>query len=92
MMSNFDFYFGIGGIVTYKNSEVADTIKHIGLNKIVLETDSPYLPPVPHRGKRNESSYIVHTAEKVASVFQTSVEDVATITTTNALKLFGISI
>ena len=83
------FYLGIGGVVTYKKSGLADVIKQIDLKHIVLETDSPYLTPVPFRGKRNESSYLKYIVEKIAEVKDISVEEVATITTANALKVFG---
>jgi TatD DNase family protein len=82
------FYLGIGGTVTYKNSKLPAVLKNIGLENIVLETDSPYLPPVPFRGKRNESSYLVYVAEKVAEVKGVNVDEVAKITTENALKIF----
>ncbi|HRN93453.1 MAG: TatD family hydrolase [Chitinophagales bacterium] len=87
------FYLGIGGSVTYKNStELNEVLKQLDLNQIVLETDSPYLPPVPHRGKRNESSYVSLVAKHIASLKNIPVEDVAEITTQNAKKLFAISI
>lgn len=84
------FLIGIGGVVTFKNSKLPEIIKHIDLNHIVLETDSPYLAPTPHRGKRNESSYIPLIAEKIATIKSVSVEEVATITSSNASKLFGL--
>lgn len=83
------FYMGIGGTITYKNSHLPTVLKNIGLENIVLETDSPYLPPVPFRGKRNESSYLIHIAQKLAEVKGLEVEDVARITTENALEIFG---
>jgi TatD DNase family protein len=83
------FYLGIGGTLTYKNSKLPPVIKNIGLEYIVLETDAPYLPPVPFRGKRNESSYIVHVAEKLAEIKGLTIEEVAGITTANALKIFS---
>jgi len=85
-----DFYFGINGIVTFKNSRLRDTLPAIGIDRILLETDSPYLAPVPHRGKRNESSYIVAIAAYIAQIFDISIEDVAAITTKNAMRLFRI--
>ena len=85
-----DWYIGIGGVVTYKKASIAETIKEIPLERILLETDSPYLTPVPHRGKRNESSYIPHIAGFIASRKETNIEEVAAITTQNAEKLFGI--
>jgi len=83
------FYMGIGGTVTYKNSKLPAVLSKIGLENIVLETDAPYLPPVPFRGKRNESSYIRYVAEKLAEVKGISLEEVSEITTANALKIFS---
>ena len=83
------FYMGIGGVLTYKNSGLAEVVKEIPMEYLVLETDSPYLTPVPFRGKRNESSYLKYVAEKLADVKGISLEDVAKITTTNAEKIFG---
>lgn len=83
------FKMGIGGAVTYKNSKLPEVLKHIDLKYIVLETDSPYLPPVPHRGKRNESSFITLVAQKLAEVKGVTVEEVAEITTRNAQEIFG---
>lgn len=85
-----DFYFGINGIVTFKNSRLSEVLPEIGIDRIVLETDSPYLAPVPLRGKRNESAYIVNTARRVAEILGTSEEDIAKITTANAKRLFAI--
>lgn len=82
------FFLGIGGGLTYKKNTVADTLKELGIANLVLETDAPYLAPVPHRGKRNESSYIPLVATKVAEVTGTSYLDVARVTTENANKLF----
>lgn len=84
------FYLGVGGVLTYKNSGLAETIKDIPLEHIVLETDAPYLTPVPFRGKRNESSYIKYVAAKLAEIKGITVEEVAAITTANAQKIFGI--
>jgi len=84
------FYLGIGGVVTYKNSTLGDIVKEIGLQHLVLETDSPYLPPTPHRGKRNESSYIPLIGEKLSFVFETTIENIAETTTKNARAVFGI--
>jgi TatD DNase family protein len=83
------FYLGIGGVLTYKNSGLGEVLKDISLEHMVLETDAPYLTPVPFRGKRNESSYIKYVAEKLAEVKGVSVNQVAEITTANALKIFG---
>lgn len=85
-----DFYFGINGIVTFKNSKLRDTLSLIGIDRILLETDAPYLAPVPHRGKRNESAYLIHTAAHIAQHLSLSIEEVASATTNNAKLLFGI--
>ena len=85
-----DWYIGIGGVLTYKKASIAETIKEIPLDRIILETDSPYLTPVPHRGKRNESSYIPHIAEKLAVQKDISIEEVARTTTANAIRLFRL--
>ncbi len=82
------FSLGIGGVVTYKNSGLAEVLPHIDLKHIILETDSPYLPPVPHRGKRNESAFITFVAEKLCDIYETTMEEIAKITTENALNLF----
>lgn len=84
------FFLGIGGVVTYKNSGLAQVLEKIGLDHIVLETDSPYLTPVPYRGKRNESSYIKFVVEKIAEIRNITQVEVALITTANAEKLFGV--
>jgi TatD DNase family protein len=84
------FYLGIGGVVTYKNSGLDKVVSEIDLNRIVLETDSPYLAPVPNRGKPNESSYLIYIAQKVADLHQTALENVAAITTQNSKLVFGI--
>ena len=84
------FLMGIGGVVTYKNSGLAATVAQLDLNDLVLETDSPYLPPVPYRGKRNESSYIPIIARKVAEAKEIDPEEVARVTNENALRLFGM--
>ena len=83
------FYLGIGGVVTFKNSKLGDTLKEIELQHIVLETDAPYLAPTPYRGKRNESSYIPLVAEKLVDVYNLTLKDIADVTTSNALKLFS---
>jgi TatD DNase family protein len=84
------FYLGIGGVVTYKNAGLDKILPQIDLKHVVLETDSPYLTPVPYRGKPNESSYLIYVAQKVADLYQTSVEQVAEITTENSKKIFGV--
>ena len=85
-----NFMVGIGGVVTYKNAGVAKSIERIPLEKILLETDSPYLTPVPFRGKRNESSYLVHIAGKIAEIKGCALEEVASATTANAFEMFGL--
>ncbi len=84
------FYLGIGGVVTYKKSTLPEIIKEIPLSNIVLETDAPYLAPVPYRGKRNESSYIPIIAAKIAEIRNIPVEEVAKITTGNTEKVFPV--
>ena len=85
------FHVGLGGTLTFKNSGVADIVKDVPLSQIVLETDAPFLAPVPHRGKRNEPAYTRLVAEKLAEVKGVSVEEVAAVTSKNARKLFGLS-
>lgn len=84
------FKLGIGGVITYKNSGLADSIRNVPLSEIVLETDSPYLAPAPHRGKRNESSYLPLIAGEIAASKGFSIEEVASVTTNTALCLFGL--
>jgi TatD DNase family protein len=86
---NMGFYLGIGGVLTYKKANLSESLKDIDLNNIVLETDAPYLSPVPYRGKRNESSYLLKIAEKLAEIKNIPVEEVGAITTANAEKIFG---
>lgn len=83
------FYLGIGGVVTFKNSGLDKAIESVNLKHVVLETDAPYLAPVPFRGKRNEPSYLKYVVEKLAAIKNISKEEVAAITTENAEKLFG---
>lgn len=85
-----DWSVGIGGVLTFKKASIAETVRDIPLDKIVLETDSPYLTPAPHRGKRNESSYIPHIADRLAQIKGADLAEVAAQTTANAEKLFGI--
>ena len=85
-----EWYVGIGGVVTFHNSRLAESVKKIPIERILLETDSPYLTPVPYRGKRNESSYIPIIAKKIAELKSISIEEVAEITTLNAKQLFSI--
>lgn len=83
------FLLGIGGVITYKNGGLPEAIQNIPMEYMVLETDAPYLAPVPYRGKRNESSYIPYIAQKLAEIKNITVEEVAKITTANAEKIFG---
>lgn len=87
---NLGFYLGIGGVLTYKNSGLDQVVAKIPLEHLVLETDSPYLTPVPFRGKPNESSYLIYVAQKLADIKQISIEDIAEITTQNSKLVFGI--
>jgi len=84
------FLLGIGGVVTFKNGGIDKFINQIDLKHIVLETDSPYLAPVPFRGKRNESSYIIYVLEKLSELYQLPREKIASITTNNAEKMFSL--
>jgi TatD DNase family protein len=90
-VDEFGMYLGIGGIVTFKTAQpIRDAVAAAGLQHLVLETDCPYLAPVPHRGQRNEPAYVAATAEKVAEILSKSRDDVATVTTQNARALFGL--
>ena len=82
------FSLGLGGVITFKNNKMQETLKHVGMEHLVLETDAPFLAPMPYRGKRNDPSYIPLIAEKVAEIKGISVEEVARATTENARKLF----
>jgi len=82
------FYLGIGGVLTYKNAGLQEVIQRIDLRHLVLETDAPYLTPTPHRGKRNESSYLHLVAQKLAELKSVSLDEIKSITTENALALF----
>ena len=84
------FLLGIGGVVTYKNANLPEIVKLVGVEKILLETDAPYLAPVPFRGKRNEPKYLTEISEKLSTVFSLSKEKVDEITTENAKKMFKI--
>jgi TatD DNase family protein len=84
------FYLGIGGVLTYKNSGLDKVVQDISLGHLVLETDSPYLTPVPFRGKPNESSYLIYIAQKLADLKQVSLEEIAEVTTYNSRVVFGI--
>lgn len=83
------FYLGIGGVLTYKKSGLADVVAKTGIERLVLETDAPYLTPVPFRGKRNESSYLKYITDKLAEATGRTVEEIAAVTTANAQKIFG---
>ena len=87
-----DFYFGVNGIVTFKKSEVKHLLPVVGLNRLLVETDSPYLAPVPHRGKRNESAFIPHIVEFVANEMGITPAQVSAATDQNAERLFSINI
>ena len=85
-----NFYLGIGGVLTFKNSGLDNTIKEIDIAHLILETDSPYLTPTPFRGKRNESKYIRNIAEKLAEVKGISLDEISEVTNRNASNLFKI--
>ena len=89
-MIDLGFSLGIGGIVTYKKSELPLVLQQIGLNHLVLETDAPYLPPVPYRGKRNEPSYLTHVVQKLADIFETTAREVEEQTYNNAKTIFNL--
>lgn len=84
------FHLGLGGVTTYKNCAVKDFLCNIPLDRVVLETDAPYLSPVPFRGKRNEPSFMVATAKKIAEIYQVTLEEIAATTTNNAKSIFKI--
>lgn len=84
------FHLGLGGVTTYKSCSLKDYLHNIPLDRIVLETDAPYLSPVPHRGQRNEPAFLVDTAKKIAEIYQITLEEIAETTTRNAKLLFGI--
>lgn len=86
-----EFKFGIGGVVTFKNSGLNKVVEELPMELLLLETDSPYLTPVPHRGKRNEPAYVEHVCRKIAKIKGTTFEVVESITTANAKHIFGIS-
>ncbi len=83
------FHLGLGGVVTYKNCGVKNFLEEIPLEKIVLETDDPYLPPVPYRGKRNEIAYIIEVAKMITEIYHIDIKDVAETTSNNAKLLFN---
>lgn len=84
------FHIGIGGVLTFKTSHLDEVVKAIPMEKIVLETDDPYLTPVPHRGERNEAGYVTFIAEKLSSIVNRNIEEIVEITTNNALSIFDI--
>jgi TatD DNase family protein len=84
------FKLGIGGILTYKNSNLPEVISKINLNNIIIETDSPYLAPSPFRGKRNESSYLIYIAQKLADIYGVTLKTIEEQTTKNAIELFNL--
>ena len=85
-----DFYFGVNGVVTFKKSTVPLLLPVIGLDRLLLETDAPYLTPAPNRGKRNESANIPHICNFIAQAMGVSPEEVSTVTDRNAASLFGL--
>lgn len=87
---SYNMKLGIGGVVTFKNGKIDQFLNQIDLQHIVLETDSPYLAPIPFRGKRNESAYVVNVATKLAEIYNRSVAEIAEITTANSKQVFGI--
>jgi TatD DNase family protein len=86
---NINFFLGIGGVVTYKNAGVDKVVEHLPLSSMVLETDSPYLSPVPYRGKRNEPVYLMEVASKLAALHHVTLGEIASVTTNNAKKIFS---
>ena len=84
-----NFHLGIGGVLTFKNGKISEFLKEIPINKIVLETDSPYLAPSPHRGSRNESSYLKIIADKLAEVYNLAIDEICKITQQNSIEVFG---
>ena len=86
------YYLGIGGVLTFKNCKLSEHLVGIPLERLVLETDAPYMAPVPHRGKRNESKWMWHVVERLAEIYQCSVEEVNAVTTANAKALFVINL
>lgn len=85
------FLLGIGGVVTFKNSNLQHVLQEVPLDKIVLETDAPYLAPVPFRGKRNEPAYIIHIAQKLADIYKVNITAITQLTSQNANKIFNIA-
>lgn len=89
MLRHEGFVLGIGGVVTFKNSRLAETLRHVPLDRIVLETDAPYLAPVPHRGKRNEPSYVAHVARFLSNIYNVSEAELCDMTNLNVKRVFG---
>jgi TatD DNase family protein len=89
-ITDLGFYLGIGGVVTFKNSGLDKVMSEVGMKNVVLETDAPYLAPVPFRGKRNECSYLKYVVDKLAEIKNISKEEIENITTANAKDLFSI--
>ena len=89
MLKHEGFVLGIGGVVTFKNSRLAETLRHVPLDRIVLETDAPYLAPVPYRGKRNEPSYVAHVARFLSNIYNVSEEEVNDVTNLAVKRVFG---
>lgn len=89
MLKHEGFVLGIGGVVTFKNSRLAETLRHVPLDRIVLETDAPYLAPVPCRGKRNEPSYVAHVARFLSDIYNVSEEEVNDVTNLAVKRVFG---
>jgi len=85
---SYNMVLGIGGVATFKNGKIDQFLSEIDLKHIVLETDAPYLSPVPYRGKRNESAYVTLVAEKLATIYQKPLDEIAAITTQNAKRVF----
>jgi len=89
MLKHEGFVLGIGGVATFKNSRLAETLRHVPLDRIVLETDAQYLAPVPCRGKRNEPSYVVHVAKFLTNIYNVSLEEVNAVTNSTVGRVFG---
>jgi len=89
-VTDIGFMLGIGGVITYKNSLMAEVVEAVDLKHIILETDAPFLSPVPYRGKRNESAYLLYIAERIAEIKGVDVDEVAEVTTANARRMFGL--
>ena len=92
MYLSLGFYLGIGGVLTFKNTNLKETIKEIPLERVLLETDSPYLAPVPHRGEKNEPKYIPLVAEEMSKILNININEISKITTNNAKTLFDLKI